>query len=268
METSIDCKYDISIIIPNYRSERYLKNNLASVYDKIIPETSCEAIVVNNDEKESLAEIKNKFPDIRIIDHKKNIGFGAANNLGAKIAQGRYLFFLNPDSEIMSNNINQIIDEFKADENIGVIGSQLLEDGGKIQKWSAGREISIANIIRNNLGISGSRKIWQSKNPIEADWVAGTAMFIRKELFEEVGRYDEIFFMYFEDMDLCRRIKKAGKKILYFPAFKVLHKSGGSYGDKRFQKKHYYDSQEYYFKKNRPGAEHLCLKLLRRLFLK
>lgn len=263
MKISTNYKHEISIIILNYKSKHYLKNNLASIYDKIIPQISCEIIVVNNDEKENVEEIKKELPNIKIVDHKKNIGFGAANNLGVKIAESRYLFFLNPDCEIISDNIRKVIDEFESYKNIGIVGSQLLGDGGNVQKWSAGAEISLFNILKNNLGVSKSQKIWQSRNLIEADWVAGTAMFIKKELFEKIGGFDGQFFMYFEDVDLCKRIKKTGKKVIYLPAFQVLHKSGRSYRDKKIQKKHYYDSQEYYFKKNRPKIEYWLVKIFR-----
>jgi O-antigen biosynthesis protein len=267
MKTSADCECDISIIIANYRSERYLKNNLVSVYGKIIPLASCEIIVVNNDEKENLTEIKNNFPDIKIIDHRKNIGFGSANNLGAKMARGRYLFFLNPDSEIISDNIRQVIDEFESNEKIGIIGSQLLEADGKIQKWSAGEEINFTSLVLNNIGLPRDKKIWKRKEKKAADWVSGTAMFARKEVFEKIGGFDGQFFMYFEDADLCRRIKKTGKSVIYFPAYKILHKSGRSYSSKKIQKKHYYDSQEHYFKKNRPKIEYWAVKIMRKILL-
>lgn len=260
MKTSADCKYDISIIIPNYRSKRCLKDSLASIYGKVIPWVSCEIILVNNDEKEDISGIKEEFPDIKIIDHKKNIGFGAANNLGAKTASGRYLFFLNPDCKIISNNIRQIIDEFEADDSVGIIGSQLLEISGKIQKWSAGGEIDFISLIWNNLGMSKDKKTWKIKNPSQVDWVAGTALFARAGLFEEIGGFDENFFMYFEDVDLCKRIRKAGKRVTYFPAYKIFHQGGSSYSSEKIQKKHYYNSQELYFKKNRPKIEYCLIR--------
>jgi GT2 family glycosyltransferase len=267
MKTSADCECDISIIVASYRSERYLKNGLASVYDKIASQASCEIIVVNNDAHESLAEIRSLFPDVKIIDHKKNIGFGAANNLGAKMARGRYLFFLNPDSEIISDNIGQVLDEFESNEDIGAIGSQLINYNGKIQEWSAGFEASLPDLIRNNLGRPRSRKIWRSREKIAADWIAGTAMMVKKELFKSVGAFDNSFFMYFEDMDLCKRIRIHGKRIIYFPGFKIKHLEGGSYQNQHRQKKNYYDSQEYYFKKNRPKFEYWAVKIIRKILL-
>jgi GT2 family glycosyltransferase len=265
MEISSIQNFDISVIIPNYRSECYLEQNISSVIEKIESLLSTEIIVVNNDEKEHLKNIKNFSKNVFIVDHGKNIGFGAAINLGAKMARGKYLFFLNPDCEIIAGNINQIIDEFNSDKNIGILGCQLVGEDSQIQKWSAGTEVTILNLLKNNLGISSSRKIWKNENSIIANWVAGTAMFIRKELFDELGGFDEKFFMYFEDVDLCKRVEKADKKIYFFPHFKVRHFGGGSFEDKKSQKKHYFDSQRYYFEKHSGKVGFYILNMLQRI---
>lgn len=265
MEISNGRKYDISIIIPNYKSEVYLKNNLESVYGWINPQINGEIIIVNNDESEDLEKIKKEFPNVGIINHKKNVGFGAACNLGAKTAKGRYLLFLNPDCEIISKKAGKIINEMESDGNIGILGGQLIDGNGKIQKWCAGAEANLLNLFRNNLGFSKSCDIWKNKAKIEADWVSGTAMFLKKELFEKICGFDENFFMYFEDMDICRRIRKDGKKIIYFPEFKIKHLGGRSYKNEKIQKKHYYDSQEYYFEKHCGKIQASMLKFARKI---
>lgn len=266
MMTLITQKYKISIIIVNYQSKRYLMPCLSSIRRKIDPELISEIIIVNNDKEENLEEIKDNFPEINIIEREKNIGFGAANNLAAKEALGRYLFFLNPDCEIINCDIKKIIFDMEKDAKIGIIGGQLLGKKGEIQQWGAGIEASLLNLIRNNTGFSKSRKIWKSEKKITSDWVAGTAMIIKKDLFQKVGGFDEKFFMYFEDMDLCGRIRKIGRKIVYFPLLKARHLEGGSYGKQQIQKKDYYDSQEYYFKKNRPKIEFWIIRLIRNFF--
>lgn len=240
----------MTFIIVNYKSERCILNCIASIYDKIGSPTSFEIIVVNNDKEEKLEEASKNYPDVKIVPAGENIGFGAANNLGAELANRKYLVFLNPDVEILSSNVEKILEEFKKNESIGVIGSQLLTPEGKVQKWCAGREINIMDLVRNNLGFPKSRKIWRSKGKKEADWVAGTALFVPKKLFDEIGGFDENFFMYFEDIDLCKRVRNLGKKIIYFPQFCVRHRGGESYQDRKIQKRDYYKSQEYYFKKH------------------
>ncbi|HRZ94969.1 MAG TPA: glycosyltransferase family 2 protein [Candidatus Moranbacteria bacterium] len=263
MEISAAQKYKVSIVIVNFQSKKYLASNLLSIRNKISSELISEIIIVNNDRKENLEEIEAEFPKIKLIECEKNIGFGAANNLAAKKALGRYLFFLNPDCEIINCDIKKIIFEMEKDAKIGIIGGQLLKKNGETQQWSAGIETSLLNLIKNNLGFSRSRKIWKSEKKITTDWVSGTAMIIEKNLFQKIGGFDEKFFMYFEDMDLCGRIRKIGRKIVYFPQLKARHLEGGSYERREVKKKDYYDSQEYFFKKNRPKIEFWIIKSIR-----
>lgn len=226
-------------------------------------EVKHEIIIVNNDKKESLMEIKKNFPEIKILKQKKNFGFGPACNLGAKNATGELLFFLNPDAEIISGQLQDIFIEF-LNEKIGVLGCKIITKSEQVQPWSAGVEKNLKDLFKNNLGIKRSKKIWESQKKITADWVAATAMFIRRDLFQRLGGFDEKFFMYFEDVDLCRRVQKTGKKIIYFPGLTVMHSGGSSFENKKNQKKHYYLSQEYYFKKHRSYWESAIVKILGR----
>ncbi|OGI33437.1 MAG: hypothetical protein A2271_03475 [Candidatus Moranbacteria bacterium RIFOXYA12_FULL_35_19] len=255
----------ISIVIVNYHSEKHLIKCLYSIYKHSFKE-DFEIIVVNNDQKDKIKELIQKFPEVKIYQNEKNLGFGAGNNVGARIAKGDILLFLNPDTEIISKNIEDVLSLFEQDDKVGIIGSQLRLDENKIQPWSVGYEISLLNLIKNNLGLMSSQDIWQAKEKVEVDWVSGAALFIRKDIFEKTSGFDEKFFMYFEDMDLCVRIKKLEKKVLYYPNFEVRHLGGESYQQKKLQKKDYYRSQEYYFKKNRNFFEWLLIKILAKLF--
>jgi len=202
---------------------------------------------------------------IKILTSSQNSGFGSACNLGAKEAHGRYLCFLNPDTEIVSDNFQEIISEFENNEKTGVIGIRLEEENRKIQDWSAGKEINLWDIIGNNLGLKRSKKIWESRKKIECAWVSGACLFIRKDLFEKLNGFDEKFFLYFEDIDLCKRAIDLNYKILYFPKFAIKHFGGKSFGSKKEQKKHYYSSQDYYFKKHFGKIYSLMIKIIREL---
>jgi len=199
--------------------------------------------------------------NLKIINNAKNVGFGAGNNVGAKLAKGDIVLFLNPDTEIISTEIEKVIALFNQDNKIDIVGSQLRLNNNEVQPWSAGHEISLINLIKNNLGLVKSQKIWKAEEEKMVDWVAGTALFIRKDIFEKVGGFDEKFFMYFEDMDLCKRVRETGKNILYNPNFKVRHIGGKSYQEKGFQKRDYYKAQEYYFKKHRNFFEWLIVRI-------
>lgn len=232
----------LSFIIVNYQSEKYLAKCISSIKEKVLA-VDYEIIVVNNDDLDpgGLSEIK-------IINSEKNIGFGAACNLGARSAQGEILCFLNPDTEIMSENITELVQEFNS-ANIGVIGSRLADEKNNTQEWIAGKEITILSTLLNNLGYKRDQKVWESDSPVECAWVTGAAMFVRKDIFQKLGGFDEKFFMYFEDIDLCRRVRQLGFKVSYFPDFKVKHFGGKSFLDKKTQKKLYYISQRRYFEK-------------------
>lgn len=234
----------ISFIIVNYQSEKYLKNCLASIREKICG-LEYETIVVNNDKQPLRLSGK-----IKVIDTGKNIGFGSGCNIGAGEAQGEVLCFLNPDTEIIGEDIIKLIQELEKKEDIAIIGPRLINGSGKTQKWIAGKEITITSILFNNLGYKHNKKIWENEKPTECDWVTGAAMFMRKDVFQKIGGFDESFFMYFEDVDLCKRARQAGYKILYHPDFRIKHWGGRSFFDKKKQKMHYYKSQLKYLKKS------------------
>ncbi len=238
-----------------------MKKCLASLFRKL-KNINFEIIIVNNDTSD-LKAIKRA----KIINLKKNIGFGGANNIGAKKATGDFLCFLNPDTVILSENMNKIIEEFKKDPKIGVIGPRLISEYGETQRWCAGVTTTPWDLIKNNMGIKKSRNIWESKIKKEAGWISGAALFIPRELFLKLKGFDENFFMYFEDMDLCQRAKKIRKKIIYFPKVKIKHWCGKSSADTKTQKREYYQSQDYYFKKYYGGPISWTIKLLRKLII-
>ncbi|MDQ1284474.1 MAG: hypothetical protein QG620_822 [Patescibacteria group bacterium] len=256
----------LSIIIVAYKSGGHLERCVASLYQKLGDSFAWEIIIVNSDSEYDIHKAALDFSRIKVVNHRKNIGFGPGANLGAKSAEGDFLLMLNPDTEINGENIGDVLEEFLRDENVGVIGGGIIDDAGGKQAWSAGRELSFYDLFRNNFGISRSRPIWNSSRKINCDWVAGTALFIRRDLFERLGGFDENFFMYFEDMDLCRRARQVGNRVRYFPGFKVFHSGGKSYEGKKLQKKHYYDSMEKYFKKNKSRWQWLVLRLVRKVF--
>ena len=244
---------ELSIITVNYRSENYLKKCLASIYN-FSDRERIEIIIVNNDEKFETSFFENNYPEARIINHRKNIGFGAGCNLGAKNVQGEFLLFLNPDTQFLDDYVGKIMDKFaKSPEKIGIIGPRLITDEGKTQQWCAGKTITLWQIIKNNIGLVENKKIWESPEDIYTDWVSGAALAIKKEAFEKIGGFDENFFMYFEDDDLCRRAKRAGYEILYSPEETILHSGGKSYGNTFRKKAQFYKSLAYYLQKKLKG---------------
>lgn len=250
----------LSFIIVNYKSREYLNRCVASIF-KNVRGVDFEIIVVNNDEESisknsffipfslSSGSLKREqfFEKVKVVEVSKNKGFGSSCNNGVKKAGGEILCFLNPDTEILSDNIKELLSEFI--ESVGVVGPKVIDESGEMQKWSVGKNIDLIEVLKNNFGFSESKKVWESDKKMEPDWVTGATMLIRKNLFLKLGGFDEKFFLYFEDIDLCKRAQKAGKSIIYFPKFKVKHIGGKSSRNKKEQKKEYYKSQDYYFEK-------------------
>lgn len=262
----------LSIIIVNHNSQEHLKRCLASV-EKNINSLEYEIIVVNNQPPLPSASLPARQGEggVRVLKAKhieagENLGFGKACNLGAQQAMGELLWFLNLDTEIVSADINLLLNEFKSKQNLGISGPKLITEEDKVQEWSAGSEMNFGNLLKNNLGTSSSKKIWESEQKIPCAWVSGAALLIKKDLFQKLGGFDEKFFMYFEDIDLCRRANKLGYEIIYYPEFTVKHFGGKSFANKKAQKSYYYASQDCYFQKHFGQFTAFWVKVLRKIF--
>lgn len=233
----------ISIIIVNYNSLDYLKKCLQSI--RKTPELhDYEIIVVNNDPSPLKIDIS-EIP-LRLIEINRNIGFGPACNIGAKSALGDILCFLNPDTQIISLATDTLTEIFNSNPFLGIIGPRILAGNDTDQPWSFGEEISLGNILKNNL--IGEKKFDKKLN-FETDWVSGAALFIRKEVLDTLGGFDPDFFMYFEDIDLCKRARLKSYKIFVSDKIVIRHRGGASFNGDSLQKNHYYKSQDLYFKK-------------------
>jgi N-acetylglucosaminyl-diphospho-decaprenol L-rhamnosyltransferase len=114
-------------------------------------------------------------------------------------------------------------------------------------------------IFRNTI-----KKPWNSKKPILVDWVSGTALLIKNKLFNDIGGFDEAFFMYFEDQDICLRVKSKNTKTLFYPDFKIVHHSGKSWKKQKNQKKYYYQSLDIFFKKHHNLIQQKLLTFFRK----
>jgi hypothetical protein len=262
MISSEKIRPDISLIFVNYRSAGCLERALRSLLS--FEGDAPEIIIVNNDKEESaaLGELQKTY-GFSLIENEKNGGFGQGANIGAASSSGRILGFLNPDIAWQKRCLGEIEDAFRNDERIGIAGMQLFSPDGEPEAWSNGREPSLWRILRNNLLPFRKKTSGRIALPVPTDWVSGGALFIRKGIFQDLGGFDERFFLYFEDADLCRRVRKSGHGVFLLPAFPLVHYGGKSQPSLAFQKKQFYASQETYFKKHRPRSEYFFLRLFR-----
>lgn len=222
-----------------------------------------EVIVVYNDKESRRAEIQG-FPEIVEVRSKGNIGFGAASNRGAKKASAKAIIFLNPDTRILSGDISEGV-SYYLKRGYSAVGFGLLEKKLQPQAWSAGYATNFFDIALNNLFLPLSRRVWKSRRSRTVGWVSAAAFLVARDTFLQIGGFDERFFLYFEDMDLCVRLRKRYGDILFIPSVRVAHVGGASFRDRAEQKKQYGDSQLKYFEKNRKRWEYVAVKWLQRL---
>ncbi|MDB9522394.1 glycosyltransferase family 2 protein [Dolichospermum circinale CS-1225] len=258
----------ISIILVNYNGADVLIDCLNSL-EKFIPQDNCEIIVVDNNSQDNSVDILNdKFPHIKLIKLPKNVGFGSGNNAGAKVAKGEFIFLLNTDTILESNILPHLIELMSENPDVGIIGPKLLFPDKSFQ-ISFSPEIS----IKGEFTARKLHKNAENKNKLhiieedfqdikEVDIVVGAAFFIRADLFNLLGGFDEKFFMYFEESDLCQRVRNKGYKVLYTPHVSLIHIRG--YSVKKISNKmavEYRRSQIYYYHKHRPMWEILLLRI-------
>lgn len=202
-----------------------------------------EIIVVdNNSYNGSCSYIKNRFKDnkcVRIIESKINLGFARANNLGAKQANGKYLLILNPDTLLQEDTLEKIIEFYETDFKLGAVTCKLVLPNGRLDLACRRSFPNPSVAVYRMLGFSKlfpKSKIFGKYNltyldenqSYEVESICGAFMFIKKDIFDKVNGFDEDYFMYGEDLDLCFRIKKAGYKIFYYSGTSTIHFKGES----------------------------------------
>jgi hypothetical protein len=194
-----------------------------------------------------------------------NGGFSRGNNVGATHAAGDVLLFLNNDTLIESDFVTPILRRFDESPRVGVVGPRLLNVDGSFQ-LSAGRSPTFLREVFDskvaaaiNSGDQAAMRAQERRfaRPTPVEWVTGAALAIRRDVFREVGGFDEAFFMYFEDKDLCARVRAAGFEVWFEPASGIKHLRGGSANPRTAQM--YRASQVHYYRRHRPWLEQQLL---------
>lgn len=256
---------DVSIIIVNFNTQILIKQCLNSIY-KQTKDINYEIIVVDNASTDGSSEmIKDEFPDVVLIESEVNLGFGKANNLGSKQASGNYIFLLNSDTILIENSIKCLKDylDNANDRRISVVGCKML-DTNHCTQVSYGNfptiyqeffEYGFSKIFKKfyNKKLSPS-VIDKGKRIKEVDYIIGAAMLFKKTIFNEIGGFDEDFFLYYEETDLCFRLNKLGYKRIWNPNTSIIHLVGGSGQNQKgvnyWVFEQFYKSKYMYYKKN------------------
>lgn len=217
----------LSVIIVTYNSSSHISRCLKSIKEKINSEFEI-IIVDNNSSDDTLKEIERvKNEKIKIIPQDQNLGFSMANNIGVKAAKGDILFFLNPDTEIEKIDVQSILD-YLGNTEIGIVAPKLIMDNGKVQP-SVMNFPNVKNaILEYWLGQKNKYSQYApiTDKPIQVEAVYGAAIFMKKTVYQSVGGFNNKYFLYFEDIDLCRKINKEGLKIIFYPDVIIRHSVG------------------------------------------
>lgn len=247
---------DCSIIIVNYNTRVITDNCINSIISKT-SDIDYEIIVVDNGSKDGSKEYFENNTNIKYIYSNENLGFGRANNLGNQHATGEFLFILNSDTILIENSIKILKDFFETNEfrlNIGVLGAVLCDENlDKIN--SAGTFPQIKYYISDYLNLFFKTKYKTYKNIefkdiTKVDMVSGADMFLRRSLFNELGGFDEDFFLYFEETDLQKRINNLSKINYIIDRTKIIHLEGASSQPNNWKRMVIQNSQTLYFSKN------------------
>lgn len=268
---------DISIIVVSWNVRDLLRRCLFSIRQQTTDNTQqIEIIVVDNASSDgTVIMLRDEFPDVCVIANSDNVGFTRGNNQAFAIARGRYLFLLNPDTELGENALENLTAFMELHPRVGIVGPQLYYGDGSVQS-SRRRFPTFATAFLESTKLQQ----WFPRHRAltryymldtrddetqEVDWINGSAMFVRREVYEQVGGFDEGFFMYSEELDWCYRAKQAGWQVVYLPSVQVTHYAGKSSEQVISQRDIYFHSSKVRFFRKYRGA--LVAEILRAFLL-
>jgi N-acetylglucosaminyl-diphospho-decaprenol L-rhamnosyltransferase len=264
----------LSIILVNYNGQEFLEKCLNSI-KQFVDSQVCEVIIIDNYSVDnSISIIKQNFSSFKLICSPVNLGFGKANNLAVKHSHGEHLLFLNTDTILTENTPKILLEYLQQHQDIGIISPRIVFQDGRYQ-LSCGRLPNIAVEFLDKIRYGLDQK-WhfifadlyskQYSNIKEMGWLTGACLMMRRDVFDRLDGFDESFFMYFEDKDICKRVDEKGLKVIYYPQTSLIHLLGGSSQDvKKSVNTYYRDSQLYYYQKHLGTFQTAILKLYLRL---
>lgn len=250
---------DLAIVIVSYNTEDLLRACLRSLPAATAGLTCKTYVVDNNSPDGSAAMVEREFPDVELTANTANVGFSRANNMALERAEARYVLLLNPDTEPEPDSLRRLVEFMDAHPKAGACGPKLLNSDGSLQRNGA----KFPTLLREFLSVTGLRRLAMRRYEValgygredfdrlcEVDQVSGACLLVRAEAMRQVGMLDERFFMFYEEVEWCHRIKSAGWQVWYVPEARVTHHWMGSV--KQFSKQmtdQLFKSQLLYYQK-------------------
>ncbi len=267
----------LSIVIVSFNTRELLARCLISIR-RFPPEVSFETFVVDNGSTDKSPEmVAERFPNVHLIRNEENRGFAAANNQGLEIAAGEFVLFLNSDTELLPGSLDPLIMYLESNPTAGIVGPTEQAGDGIAYPTICPfpglpflflTHTGLRHRFYKNRVINRYRRLWEKAQltgePTVADWLSGAGLMIRRKVLDEVGFFDERYFFYMEETDLCKRARAADWLVVFVPTAVIIHHGGQSEGKVReglltlsgtF-------SELRYFAKHRIAAELFLLKCL------
>jgi GT2 family glycosyltransferase len=256
----------ISVVVVNRDGRRWIGRCLESLAG--LPSDRIQILVVDNFSSDGSVElVRQRFPQVMVLQMDRNVGFGVANNLAAERADGESLLLLNNDAWIEPGCLERLQERLESDDRIGLVAPRLVTPEGVPQfAWSPDRSLVGEAVQRLRNPFEGKRinhglveRVL--RNVFGDGWYTAACVLIRRAAFDEVGGFDTVFFLYFEDADLCLRLRTAGWRLVWEPNATAVHAGGRRQLDESTTA-HYRRSQLYYYLKHRPRLEVAAVRFL------
>lgn len=237
----------IGVVIVNRNSKKQLFICVKSIMEASDGK-KCLIVVIDNDSTDtSLAMVRKSFPTVTIIEMKENTGYAKANNVGISylLRKGaEYIFILNPDTIVEKHVIRKMVDYMSKHKRVGIVGPKIYSQEQNI--WSAGGMIDKVRYSGGLIGL-GENDYDQYDDIKEVDYISGTAMCIKKEIFKKIGFLPEDYFIYYEDVEFCIKAKRAGFKAIYLPDAIIYHDESSYFGKNSPAHQYYMARNHLYF---------------------
>lgn len=263
----------LSILIVNWNTRDLVIKCINSIL-RNLPSFDFEIVVVDNASKDgsadSLTHLYGHNRRVKIFQSLRNLGFAKGCNLAYFYSQGEYVMLLNPDTEVIDNSLERLVNYLEERSEIGVIGPRLLNPDGTLQH-SVRR---FPGIFSSLVVFSGLHRIFQPRRYLMADFdysreaevdqVMGAALLTRRKIIERIGFLDEKFWLWYEEVDFCKRVKDAGYKVVFYPKAQIMHIQGQSFSQMEiyFRKRTVARSLIHYFRKHGNRMDVIMIELL------
>lgn len=264
----------VSVVVVTWNSGKLIERCLSPIVDK----EGIEIIVFDNGSADNTVQkVRERFPRVKLIVSKINLGFGGGNNEAFKYCAGEFILLLNPDAFLDEQGTKPILemrDYLRNNPQVAAVGPQLIHEDGRHQVGDGGWSTTLKSVAGHSLGLHKIISCWPSiyvshrdllgQQSVFLDWICGACVMVRADVVEKIGGFDVSIFMYGEDVEWGARMRTSGYSVVYLPWLKVLHIQGGTQkasGEMYFSTK-WMDARAVHFKRTRSPVDYIMFKLL------